>query len=308
MLPYLLKRLIVSIVTLGIVITCVFFLVRLAPGGPFDGERGLPPEVEQNLKAAYHLDKPLHRQFLIYVTNLVQGDLGPSYQQKDFSVTDLIASGLPVSAVLGFWALTFAIALGLLVGVFCGANVGKPVDRILMGLSNFNLAVPSIVTSPILILIFAVGLSWLPAGGSASGLNYLLPAIALGLPFSAAIARLIRGGLIETNFDPHVMTAKSKGLSNARIILRHRLPSAMIPVLSFMGPAAASLLTGSVVIEQIFDLPGIGRYFVQGAINKDYTLVMGVVIVYSTAILIFNFTIDLIYGLVDPRMSVRSTQ
>ena len=308
MLVYSLKRLVISIGTLAVVITCVFFLVRLAPGGPFDGERRLPPEIEKNLKAAYHLDKPVYEQFLIYCSNLLQGDLGPSFKIKDFSVAQLIKKGLPVSALLGLWALIFALTLGLMIGIFCGAKVGHPLDQILMAVSNFNLAVPSIVSCPILILTFAVGLSWLPAGGAGSGLHYILPSIALGLPFSGAIARLIRGSLIETNFEPHIMTAKAKGLSQSRIVILHRLPIAIIPVLSFLGPASASLLTGSVVVEKIFELPGIGRHFVDGAINKDYTLVMGVVIVYSGAILTFNLAVDLIYGLFDPRMSIQANQ
>ncbi len=308
MLLYALKRLVISIGTLAVVITCVFFLVHSAPGGPFDGERRLPPEIEKNLKAAYHLDKPVSEQFLIYCSNLLKGNLGPSFKQKDFSVSQLIESGLPVSAVLGLCALLFALAMGLIIGVFCGMNAGHLLDQILMAISNFNLAVPSIVSCPILILFFAVGLSWLPAGGASSGLHYVLPSIALGLPFSGAIARLIRGSMIETAFEPHIMTAKAKGLSRSRITILHKLPIAITPVLSFLGPASASLLTGSVVVEQIFDLPGIGRYFVQGAINKDYTLVMGVVIVYSSAILMFNLAVDLIYGLFDPRMSIQANQ
>ena len=303
MLKYLINRLCISIVTLAIVVTSVFFLVRLAPGGPFDGERRLPVEIENNLKAAYHLDKPLSEQFLLYCKNLLKGDLGPSFRQKDFSVSQLISSGLPVSILLGFLALLLALAIGCSLGIFCGANQGHLADRLLMSINNFNLALPSIVSSPILILTFAVVLAWFPAGGALSFHHYILPAIALGLPFSAAIARLLRGSLIESKSEPHIMTARSKGLTESRIILVHCLPSAMIPVLSFLGPAAASLITGSVVVEQIFDLPGIGRYFVQGAINRDYTLVMGVVIVYSTAILLFNLVIDLSYGLFDPKMA-----
>ena len=303
MLKYSINRLGISAVTLAIVITSVFFLVRLAPGGPFDGERRLPVEIEKNLKAAYHLDKPLSEQFFLYCKNLIKGDLGPSFRQKDFSVSQLIASGLPVSVLLGFLALLLALTIGCSVGIFCGANQGHPVDRLLMSVNNLNLAVPSIVSSPILILIFAVALSWFPAGGALSFQHYILPATALGLPFSAAIARLMRGSLIESKSEPHIMTARSKGLNESRIILVHCLPSAMIPILSFLGPAAASLITGSVVVEQIFDLPGIGRYFVQGAINRDYTLVMGVVIVYSTAILLFNLVIDLSYGFFDPKMA-----
>ncbi len=299
---YLLKRLTFSLITLFAVITVVFFLLRIAPGGPFDGERQLPPEIEANLKAAYNLDEPLYRQFALYLGRLVTGDLGPSFRQKDFDVNELVSRGLPVSTALGISALLLAVLAGMAVGTLAGLHPGKPLDVWLMSLSNLNLAIPTIVAGPVLILIFAVFLRWVPAGGSGTFTHFVLPVIALALPYVAAVARLIRGGIVSAGSEPHVTTARAKGLSPGRIVGFHMLPTASIPLISFLGPAAAGLLTGSVVVEQIFDLPGIGRYFVQGALARDYTLVMGVVVVYSTAILLFNFLADVAYGLVDPRI------
>ena len=296
------KRLAYAAITLFCVITVVFFLVRLAPGGPFDGMRRLPPEVESNLQAAYGLDKPLVEQYLTYLSNLAQGDLGPSFKQKDFSVNELVARGLPVSAILGTASLFIALAIGLAVGMLSGLSPGSRLDSLLMGISNLNIAIPAIVVAPTMLLVFSVFLSWFPAGGSDSWLHFVLPVIALALPYSAAIARLTRGGVAESRFEPHLMTAVSKGLPRRRIILRHLMPIAIIPVLSYLGPAMAGLLTGSVIVEQVFDLPGIGRYFVQGAMSRDYTLVMGIVIVYSAAILAFNLLVDLAYAAIDPRV------
>jgi oligopeptide transport system permease protein len=299
---YIVNRFFVAALTLVCIVSIVFFLVRLAPGGPFDGQRQLPPQVEANLRAAYHLDEPLPLQYARYMANLVTGDLGPSFKQKDFSVNELIARGLPVSLALGVSALLLAVISGVAIGVCAGLRPGTWVDTALMGFSNLNLAIPAIVVAPVMVLVFAVMLSWFPAAGSDTILHFVLPSIALALPYSAAIARLTRGSVVEVGYEPFLMTAKAKGLGRMRVIGRHILPIALIPVVSFLGPAAASVLTGSVVVEQIFDLPGIGRYFVQGALNRDYTLVMGVVVVYSTAILLFNLLVDLSYGVLDPRI------
>ena len=302
MMRYLLVRLLTGVITFWLVVSVVFFLVRLAPGGPFDGERRLPPEVEANLLAAYHLDQPLHRQYVDYLVMLSRADLGPSFKQKDFSVNELIRAGLPVSATLGGFALVIALLLGIALGTRAGLRPGSTSDVVVMSIANLGLALPSIVLAPLCVLIFAVWLKWLPAGGIGSPMHYLLPAIALALPFAAAIARLTRGSVAETLLEPHVMTARSKGLPKSRILRKHILPIALLPVLSYLGPAAAALLTGSVVIEQVFDLPGIGRYFVQAALNRDYTLVMGVVVVYAAFILTFNLLVDLLYARLDPRI------
>ncbi len=299
---YLLTRALVSLLTFWVIVTLVFFMVRAAPGGPFDGERRLPPEVEANLLAAYNLDKPLPEQYLDYLGMLAAGDLGPSFKQKDFSVNDLISAGLPVSLGVGLSALVIALTFGIGIGLFAGLAPGSKTDAALMGAANLGLALPSIVLAPLAVLLFAVWLGWLPAGGIGSPAHFVLPPIALALPFVAAIARLTRGSVAETLLEPHVMTARAKGLPQRRIVIRHLLPTALLPVLSFLGPAAAALLTGSVVIEQVFELPGIGRYFVQAALNRDYTLVMGVVVVYAAFILLFNLLVDLCYARLDPRI------
>ncbi len=299
---YLLTRAVVSVLTFWVIVTLVFFMVRAAPGGPFDGERRLPPEVEANLLAAYNLDQPLPKQYLDYLGMLVSGDLGPSFKQKDFSVNELIGAGLPVSLGVGLAALAIALTCGVGIGLYAGLAPGSKTDTLLMGAANLGLALPSIVLAPLAVLLFAVWLGWLPAGGVGSPAHFVLPPIALALPFVAAIARLTRGSVAETLLEPHIMTATAKGLPRRRIVFRHLLPIALLPVLSFLGPAAAALLTGSVVIEQVFELPGIGRYFVQAALNRDYTLVMGVVVVYAAFILVFNLLVDLCYARLDPRI------
>ncbi|MEQ8859886.1 MAG: ABC transporter permease subunit [Pseudomonadales bacterium] len=299
---FLLRRLGWSLLTFWVIVSAVFFLMRLAPGGPFDGERRLPPEVEANLRAAYHLDEPLPLQYLRYLGMLVQGDLGPSFRQKDFTVNELVAGGAPVSLTVGGLALLLAAGFGVAIGTAAGTRAGGSVDRLLMGLSGLGLALPAIVVAPVAVLVFAVLLGWLPAGGTGSAAHYVLPPVALALPFVAAIARLTRGSVAETMSEAHVRTARAKGLPALRILRRHVLPLALLPVVSFLGPAAAALLTGSVVIEQVFELPGIGRYFVQGALNRDYTLVMGVVVVYAALILLFNLLVDLSYARLDPRI------
>ncbi len=301
---YLLNRLLISGATFLVIITAVFFMIRAAPGGPFDGDRRLPPEVEANLLAAYDLDQPPGRQYLNYLGMLARGDLGPSFKQKDFTVNELIASGLPVSLGVGLTALLLAVLGGVGIGVQAGLSPGSFSDAALMGAANLGLALPSIVLAPLAVLVFAVWLGWLPAGGVGSPAHFILPPLALALPFVTAIARLTRGSVAETLLEPHVMTAHAKGLPHRRIVFRHILPIALLPVLSFLGPAAAALLTGSVVIEQVFELPGIGRYFVQAALNRDYTLVMGVVVVYAAFILMFNLLVDLCYARLDPRIRV----
>lgn len=301
---FVLKRTAFMLVTFVVVVSATFFLLRVAPGGPFDSERQLPPEVEANLLAAYHLDEPLYLQYLRYMTKLLRFDLGPSIKQHDFTVGELIAAGLPVSLSLGALALLIALAAGIAIGSFAAFRHNSWLDRCLSATTTLGLALPPIVTGPLLVLLFAVSLRWLPAGGTDSSLSLLLPSIALALPHAAAIAKLVRGACIEVLAQPHVTTAKAKGISNVRLAIHHVLPPAMIPILSFLGPAAATLLAGSLVIEEVFALPGLGRYFIQGALNRDYTLVMGGVIVYASLILILNFVIDLVYVRLDPRIRV----
>ena len=299
---YLLRRLAFAVVTLWAVVSVTFFLVRLAPGGPFDGERRLPPEVEANLRAAYDLDQPLLVQYGRYVANLASGDLGPSFRQKDFSVNELIRMGLPISVGVGLAALSLALAMGVAGGTFAALSRDGPRDRLLVLGATLGLALPPIVVAPLLVLVFAVSLGWFPAGGYATWKHFVLPAITLALPYAAAFMRLTRGSVVEVLNRPHVMTARAKGLGRFRLVTRHVLPSALLPVVSFLGPAAAALLAGSMVIEEVFSLPGLGRYFVQGALNRDYTLVTGAVVVYAALVLGFNLLVDLCYARLDPRI------
>ena len=302
MAAYLARRGAISLVTLLAVVTVAFFLIRAAPGGPFDGERRLPPQVEANLRAAYHLDEPLVKQYGRYLLMLCQGDLGPSFRSKDFTVNELVASGLPVSLTVGGLALALAAGLGVAAGAAAGLSPGRRLDRALTLAATAGLALPPIVTAPLLALVFAVTLGWLPAGGFESPRHVLLPAVALALPYLAAFARLTRGEVAQALTAPHVATARAKGLPARRIVLRHLLPTALMPAVSFLGPAAAALLAGSMVVEEVFALPGLGRHFVQGALGRDYTLVLGTVIVYAALILAFNLAVDALYTRLDPRI------
>jgi oligopeptide transport system permease protein len=304
MLRYGLVRLAGAIPTLLIMVAIAFFMIRMAPGGPFDSERSLPPEVEANLRAAYHLDEPLYKQFGRYLGNLAQGDFGPSFQYKDFTVTELIMTGFPVSLRLGGLAMILALLIGVSAGTVAALRQNSRVDFIVMATSMTGISVPNFVMAPILILVFGVYLGWLPAGGLGGGdVEYMvLPVISLALPQIAYISRLTRGSMIEVLHSNFIRTARAKGLSERRVILRHALKPALLPVLSYLGPATAAIITGSVVIEQIFGVPGLGRHFVQGALNRDYTLVMGVVVFYGALIIVFNFLVDVLYARLDPRV------
>jgi oligopeptide transport system permease protein len=281
-----------------------FFMIRAAPGGPFDAEKQLPAEIEANLRAAYHLDEPLVQQFGRYVWNIARGDFGPSFQYKDYSVTELIAAGFPVSLRLGGSAMLLALLLGVLAGTMAALRQNSRIDHAVMAISMTGISIPNFVMAPLLILLFAVYLRWLPAGGIGDGgLRYMvLPVIALALPQVAYIARLTRGSMIEVLRSNFVRTARAQGLPERTVILRHALKPALLPVVSYLGPATAAVITGSVVIEQIFGVPGLGRYFVQGALNRDYTLVMGVVVFYGTLIILFNLVVDLVYAWLDPKV------
>ncbi|MDN3524440.1 oligopeptide ABC transporter permease OppB [Halomonas sabkhae] len=304
MLNYIAKRLAMAIPTLWIVITLSFFLMRVAPGGPFDGERQLPPEIEANLMAAYHLDEPLWMQYLRYMGNLLQGDFGPSFKYKDFSVTELIMQGFPVSLELGALAIGLALLLGLPMGVMAALKRNTALDYSLMGVALGGIAIPNFVIAPLMALLFGVLLGWLPVGGWNGGAlpNLVLPVVALAIQQIAYVARMMRASMIEVLGSHYIRTARAKGLREHEVILRHALRPAMLPVLSYLGPAIAGIITGSVVIEQIFGLPGIGRYFVQGALNRDYTLVMGTVVFYGVLIVLMNLIVDLLYSLFDPQI------
>jgi oligopeptide transport system permease protein len=304
LLRYTLARFLGAIPTLFILITIAFFMIRAAPGGPFDAEKQLPPEIEANLRAAYHLDEPLVRQFGRYLWNLARGDFGPSFQYKDYSVTELIAAGFPVSLRLGASAMLLALLLGVVAGSLAALRQNSRTDHALMAAAMTGISIPNFVLAPLLVLLFAVQLRWLPAGGIGDGgVRYMiLPVISLALPQVAYVARLTRGSMIEVLGSNFVRTARAQGLPERTVVLRHALKPALLPVVSYLGPATAAIITGSVVVEQIFGVPGLGRYFVQGALNRDYTLVMGVVVFYGTLIVLLNFLVDLVYAWLDPRV------
>ena len=302
MLRFALKRVFGAIPTLLVLIALAFFLIKVAPGGPFDTDRRIPPEIEANLQAAYNLDKPLYIQFGLYLGGLLKGDFGPSFQYRDYTVTELIATGFPVSLRLGGFAMLLAFFVGVAVGTIAALKQNSFTDHAAMAVAMTGISIPNFVMAPLLVLLFAVTLKWLPAGGLGDWRNFVLPVIALALPQIAYIARLTRGSMIEVLRADFIRTARAQGLPQRTVIIRHALKPALLPVISYLGPATAAIITGSVVIEQIFGVPGLGRFFIQGALNRDYTLVMGVVVFYGVLIIVFNLIVDLVYGWLDPRV------
>jgi oligopeptide transport system permease protein len=302
-------RLLGLVPTLLVLITLSFFLIRMAPGGPFDGEKLLPPEIRANLDANYHLDEPLLQQYFRYLGQIITGDFGPSFQYKDWTVNELIAQGFPVSATLGGLAMLLAFVLGTLIGTLAALRQNTSVDYSVMGVAMLGISIPNFVIAPLLILVVAVYAGWLPAGGwDWTWQRMVLPVITLALPVVAYIARLTRGSMIEVLHSNYIRTARAKGLPEHLVIRRHAFKPAILPVISYMGPATAALITGSVVVERIYSIPGLGSYFVQGALNRDYTLVMGVVIFYGVVIVILNFIVDLLYAWLNPRIRYDMSQ
>jgi len=297
------RRLLGLIPTLLMLITVAFFLIRVAPGGPFDAEKTLPPEVEANLHAKYHLDEPLLQQYFRYLGQVAVFDFGPSYHYKDWTVNELIGQGYPISLTVGLAAMVLAFFLGTFLGIAAALRQNTAVDYSLMGFAMLGISIPNFVIAPILILLLAVYAGWLPAGGwDWSIASMVLPVVTLALPVTAYIARLTRGSMIEVLHSNFIRTARAKGLPESVVIRRHALRPALLPVISFLGPATAGMISGSVVIERIFSIPGLGSYFVQGALNRDYTLVMGVVIFYGVLIIVLNFLVDLIYAWLNPKI------
>jgi oligopeptide transport system permease protein len=307
LLAYSLRRLLGAIPTLLILIAFSFLLIRAAPGGPFDTERQLLPEIEANLRAVYHLDEPLYQQFGRYLYGLMHFDFGPSFQYRDYTVTELIVTGFPVSLKLGGSAILVALLFGVTAGCIAALKQNSAADHGVMAVSMTGISIPNFVMAPLLVLVFAVYLRWLPAGGLGQGSlrNLVLPVIALALPQIAYLARLTRGSMIEVLRSNFIRTARAQGLPNWQIIVKHALKPALLPVVSYLGPATAAVITGSVVIEQIFSVPGLGRFFVTAALNRDYTLVMGVVVFYGVLIILFNFLVDLAYAWLDPKVKYR---
>ena len=304
MLRYFLTRLAGAVPTLFIIVTISFFLIRAAPGGPFDQEQTLPPEILANLENAYGLDQPILTQYGRYLAALAHGDFGPSFKYKDFSVTELIGQGFPVTFEIGSIAIVLALMLGIPIGTFAALRHNSAADYVSMTLAVVGIAIPTFVVLPFLGLLFGIYLHWLPVAGWEPGSmrHLLLPTIALALPPLSVIARLVRASMLELLSSPFIRTAFAKGLPLHTVILRHAMRPALLPVASFLVPAAASIMTGSLVVESIAGLPGIGRYMVQGALYRDYTLVLGMVIIYSTLLIVMGLLVDLLYAWLDPRV------
>ncbi|MBS0461357.1 MAG: ABC transporter permease subunit [Proteobacteria bacterium] len=304
----LLSALAEAVLTLWLLATLCFLLLHAAPGGPFDVEKSAPPEVQAALTRQYHLDQSLPVQYLHWLGDLAHGDLGPSFQYPDYRVSELIVLSLPVTALCGSLALGLALGLGVPLGLLAALRRGSALDRALMGLSGLGLAIPKYVVAPLLVLAFAVTLHWLPGGGwdRSTGWTLLrsaiLPAVALALPNLAFCARIARAGCIDALGSDYVRAARARGFSAARIVRVHVLPAGLLPVLAWLGPAAINIVSGSVVVEQVFGIPGMGRYFVQGALNRDYTLVLGVVLVVGALIVCINAFTDALRAWIDPRL------
>jgi len=279
-------------------------MVHAAPGGPFDAERALPAEIAANIEAAYHLDEPLPQQLGRYMSGLLRGDLGPSYRYRDYTVAELIGTGFPLSLQIGLLAIALALVVGIASGTVAALRQGSMLDRIVMSFAITGISIPVFVVAPVLVLLLAVKLQWLPAGwsGATGAAKYILPVITLALPQIAYIARLTRASMIDVLGRDFIRTARAQGLGTRAIIRVHALKPAMLPVLSYMGPAIAAILTGSVVVEEVFGIPGLGQFFVRGALNRDYTLVLGIVIFYATLIIALNLVVDILYGVIDPRV------
>ena len=296
------RRLLGMLPTLFCIVSASFFIVRLAPGGPFDQEQAIPSQIRSNLDRLYGLDQPLGLQYVHYLGGLLRGDFGPSFKQRDFTVGELIAQGLPVSLTVGAAAILLAVLIGIPLGVGAALRRNTPVDYGTTGLVVLAIALPSFVIGPLFALVFGLYLHWLPvAGWEESAPRYLvLPILTLALPVVAYVARITRGSLLEVLRANYIRTARARGLGEMRVLWRHALRPALLPVVSYLGPATAYVVTGSLVVESVFGLPGTGRYLVQGAINRDYTLVMGMITVYGTLTLTLNLVADLIYGWLDP--------
>ncbi len=301
---YLLRRLLGAIPTLLVIATIAFLLLHAAPGGPFDSEKRMLPEIQRAIEARYHLNEPLWRQYVRYLSDLAHGDLGPSFQYRGVSVNQIIAQGLPVDATVGLSALALALLAGGAIGVNAALHRGTRLDYVPMAAAVLGISLPVFVIAPLLILIFAVDLHWLPAGDWVAGSprHLLLPAVALALPYTAYVARMMRASTLEVLHSPFMRTAHAKGLPPRLILWRHALRPTLTPLISFLGPAIVGLVTGSIVVETVFGLPGIGRYFVTAALNRDYTLVMGITVLYGMLIILFNLLADLCYAWVDPRV------
>ncbi len=304
MLRFIGRRLLIAIPTLFLVVTVAFFMMRAAPGSPFDGDRKLSPEIEANVMAKYGMDRPLHEQYGAYLAGVAQGDLGPSLKYKDKTVLQILQENYRVSLTLGLSAIILATIVGVSLGVLAALRQNQTTDYVVMTIAILGVCIPTFVTAPVLVLVIASKLGWLPSAGWNGGAlpNLVLPIVVLTLPQVAIISRLTRAGMVEVLRSNYIRTARAKGLPENRIVRRHALRAAILPLVSYLGPAAAGLITGSLVVEKIFNLPGLGKFFVISALQRDYTVVMGMVIFYAALILILNLIADLLHAVLDPRV------
>jgi len=303
MLRIIINRIAISIPVLLIVITATFFFIRVAPGGPFDSEKVVPPEIMENLNEYYNLNKPVFSQYLDYLENLVQGDFGPSFRHSNRSVTEMIFAGLPATIELGVYALLIAVFIGVMAGLLAALKPNSLHDYIPMSFAMTGICMPTFLLGPLLVLVFGIWLEWLPVSGwnTLYG-DKILPSITLGAAYAAYVARLTRGGMLEIMFQDYIRTARAKGLSEIMVVIRHALRGGLLPVVSFLGPAIAGLLAGSFVVETIFQIPGLGRFYIQAAFNRDYTMILGTTIFYSALIIVFNLLSDILTIWLDPRL------
>jgi oligopeptide transport system permease protein len=300
---FIFKRIIGMIPVLWVIATLTFFLMRLTPGGPFDTDKEIPQEILKNLQAKYHMDESLGMQYLRYLGMLVQGDLGPSFRYASRSVNEIIAESFPVSLTVGLLGLAYALVLGVLAGVVAASRPNTARDYIPMFFSLVGICLPSFVIGPLLMLVFSVKLGWLPVGGWDGPSHWVLPGITLGTMYAAFFARLTRGGILDILKQDYIRTAHAKGVRGSVIMMRHTLKGGLLPTLSFLGPSMAAMLTGSLVVETVFNIPGLGRFFVQSALNRDYTLVMGCVLFVAFLVILMNLLVDIAYGFLDPRVA-----
>ena len=304
MFRFIARRLLVAAPTLLAVVTLAFFMMRAAPGGPFDTDRRLSPQIEANVLAKYGMNRPLGVQYLNYLAGVARGDLGPSLKYQDKSVLEILEENYPVSLELGLSAIALAGVVGVSLGVLAAMRQNRAADHAVMTLAVLGVCIPTFVTAPLMVLAFASRLGWLPGAGWNGGAlaNMAMPVAVLALPQIAIISRLTRAGMVEALRANYVRTARAKGLPESRIVVRHALRAAILPLVSYLGPACAGLITGSLVVEKIFNLPGLGKFFVLSALQRDYTVVMGMVIVYAALILLLNLASDLIHAALDPRV------
>lgn len=305
MIGYLVRRVLVTIPLLLAIVVFSFLFMRLAPGGPFDTDRALDPQVRANLEARYGLDEPLPEQLVRYVSGLLRGDLGPSFKYVGWSVRELIAQGAPISLTLGAFALAIALAIGIPLGVIGALRHNQWPDQLSTAAALIGVCVPNFVLGPVLVLVFVFGAGWLPVGGWGSPAQIVLPALTLGAVRAAYIARLTRAGMLDVLGQDFVRTARAKGLTESAVVVRHALRIALLPVVQYLGPAIAAILVGSVVVERIFNLPGLGTFFINAALNRDYTLAMGSVLLYSTLLIALNLLVDVVARWLDPRVDLR---